>query len=185
VSVRRQDGSELTDYELTESEVKMIKYVAGDILLSKAGMIAHGVAPNDDFGQGLALSLRKNWPAMYKDFRHYCQTSHPKAGELWVWSGAGGIRVANLMTQEAAYGHGERPGKATLPNVRHCLKALHQLVTQEGVTSLAISRLATGVGGLDWEEVKPVIEEHLGSLTNTTVYVYETYVAGQAAEEHN
>ena len=48
----------------------MIKYVAGDILLSKSGMIAHGVAPNDDFGQGLALSMRKNWPSMYKDFRH-------------------------------------------------------------------------------------------------------------------
>jgi O-acetyl-ADP-ribose deacetylase (regulator of RNase III) len=159
----------------------MIKYVAGDILLSKAEMIAHGVAPNDDFGQGLALSLRKNWPAMYKDFRHYCQTSHPKAGELWVWSGVGG-RVANLMTQEAAYGHGERPGKATLSNVRHCLKALHQLLEQEGVESLAISRLATGVGGLEWDEVKPLVEEYLGNLTNTRVYVYETYVASQSGE---
>jgi O-acetyl-ADP-ribose deacetylase (regulator of RNase III) len=59
-----------TDFEPTDCEVKMIKYVAGDILLSKSGMIAHGVAPNDDFGQGLALSMRKNWPSMYKDFRH-------------------------------------------------------------------------------------------------------------------
>lgn len=160
----------------------MIKFVAGDILLSKAEVIAHGVAPNDDFGQGLALSLRKNWPAMYKDFRHYCQISHPKAGELWVWSGAGGMRIANLMTQEAAYGHGEKPGKATLSNVRHCLKALHQFVEQEGITSLAISRLATGVGGLDWSEVKPVVEEYLGSLAATTVTVYETYVADQAGE---
>ena len=161
----------------------MIKYVTGDLLLSKAEMIAHGVAPNDDFHQGLALSLRKNWPAMYKDFRHYCQTQHPKAGELWVWAGVGGIRIANLMTQEAAYGHGEKPGKATLPNVRHCLKALHQLVEEEGIKSLAISRLATGVGGLDWDEVKPIVEEHLGSLDGTTVYVYETYVADQPGED--
>jgi O-acetyl-ADP-ribose deacetylase (regulator of RNase III) len=47
----------------------MIKEVAGDILLSKAGAIAHGVAPHDDFKQGLALSLREHWPGMYKDFR--------------------------------------------------------------------------------------------------------------------
>lgn len=33
----------------------MIRYVQGDILLSKAELLAHGVAPNDDFHQGLAL----------------------------------------------------------------------------------------------------------------------------------
>ena len=52
----------------------MIKQVSGDILLSKARLIAHGVAPNDDHAQGLAHSLREYAPAMYKDFRHYCKT---------------------------------------------------------------------------------------------------------------
>ena len=61
----------------------MITEVQGDILLSKAAAIAHGVAPNDHFDSGLALSLRERWPAMVKDFRHYCQTSHPKSGEIW------------------------------------------------------------------------------------------------------
>lgn len=61
----------------------MIQYVSGDILLSGAAAIAHGVAPNDDFKQGLALSLREQWPALYKDFRHYCKTTHPKEGGLW------------------------------------------------------------------------------------------------------
>ena len=56
----------------------MIQYVSGDILLTEAEGIAHGVAPNDDFKQGLALSLRERWPAMYKDFRHFCHTQHPK-----------------------------------------------------------------------------------------------------------
>jgi O-acetyl-ADP-ribose deacetylase (regulator of RNase III) len=58
----------------------MIRYVSGDLRQSKAALLAHGVAPNDNFAQGLALSLRENWPALYKDFRHYCQTRHPKAG---------------------------------------------------------------------------------------------------------
>ena len=51
-----------------------LKEVAGDILLTKADMVAHGVAPNDGYANGLALSLRQQWPAMYKDFRHYSQT---------------------------------------------------------------------------------------------------------------
>ena len=33
----------------------MISEVSGDILLSKAQVIAHGIAPNDPFKQGLAL----------------------------------------------------------------------------------------------------------------------------------
>jgi O-acetyl-ADP-ribose deacetylase (regulator of RNase III) len=158
----------------------MIHYVQGDILLSDRQLLAHGVAPNDDFAQGLALSLREHWPAMYKDFRHYCQTQHPKAGELWLWSGTGGTRIANLMTQEAAYDHGSKPGKASLPNVNHCLRALRKLIEEEQIQSLALPRLATGVGGLAWPEVKPLIEKNLGDL-DIEIDLYEVYVPGQKA----
>lgn len=47
----------------------MIKEVAGDILLTKAQAIAHGIAPNDHYNSGLALSLREEWPAMYRTLR--------------------------------------------------------------------------------------------------------------------
>jgi O-acetyl-ADP-ribose deacetylase (regulator of RNase III) len=79
----------------------MIKEVTGDILLSKAGAIAHGIAPNDDFKQGLALALREQWPAMYKDFRHYCQTYNPKPGSRWSWKGPGAPGLVHLFSQEA------------------------------------------------------------------------------------
>lgn len=160
----------------------MIRYVSGDILLSKANAIAHGVAPNDDFAQGLALSLREFSPAMYKDFRHYCQSTHPKAGSLWTWGGAGGARIVALFTQEGAYGHGAKPGRASTTNVNHALRALAHEATKEGWTSLALPRLATGVGGLDWAEVKPLVEQHLADL-GIPVVVYETFHMGQAADE--
>ncbi len=160
----------------------MIHYVTGDLLLSKAQAIAHGIAPNDSFSSGLALSLRENWPAMYKDFRHYCQTTHPKAGSAWLWGGADGVRIVNLFTQEAAYDHGEKPGKASVEHVNHSLRELHKLMDSEKFTSLALPRLATGVGGLDWADVKPLIEKHLSGL-NAAVYVYETYHKGSAVNE--
>ena len=68
----------------------MIHELSGDILFSGAKAIAQGVAPNDDFHQGLALQLRERMPALYKDFRHFCQTSHPKSGGLWTWMSADG-----------------------------------------------------------------------------------------------
>lgn len=160
----------------------MIHEVAGDILLTGAQAIAHGVAPNDSFQSGLALQLRERWPAMYKDFRHYCQTQHPKAGELWTWMSADGRRIVNLFTQEAAYGHGTKPGRATLQHVGHALRALRRLAEAERFASLALPRLATGVGGLDWTEVAPLVQQHLNDL-GVPVVVYTTYHAGQEAAE--
>ncbi len=160
----------------------MIHYVTGDILLSKAYAIAHGVAPNDPFSSGLALSLREQWPAMYKDFRHFCQTTHPKTGSAWVWGGAEGVRIINLFTQEAAPDHASKPGKATVEHVNHALRELRRLMDIEKFQSLALPRLATGVGGLDWNEVKPLIDKHLADLS-VPIHVYVTYQKGVAAHE--
>lgn len=160
----------------------MIHEVAGDILLSKANAIAHGIAPHDPMSQGLALSLRERFPSMHKDFHHWCSVQHPKPGEAWAWAGAGGVRIISLLTQEGGYGHGARPGKASVKHVSDSLRALAKMVAQEDIKSIALPRLATGVGGLDWDEVKPVIENRLGEL-GIPVYVYTTFHAGVAAKE--
>ncbi|MCP5181968.1 MAG: macro domain-containing protein [Pseudomonadales bacterium] len=158
----------------------MLKLVSGDILLSNAQAIAHGIAPGDHFNQGLALALRERYPAMAKDFRHYCQVAHPKTGEVWAWAGADGKRIVCLLTQEAAQNNRAHPGAATTHNVNVALRALRNLVEAEKFTSLALPRLATGVGGLKWEEVLPLIQTHLGDL-DIPVEVYETWQSGVQA----
>ena len=160
----------------------MIKDVSGDILLTTAQAIAHGIAPNDDFHQGLALSLREQWPSLYKDFRHYCKTTHPEPGAAWLWTNAEGRRVVNLLTQEGSFSPGGKPGPAQLEYVRHSLQNLRELAKKEKFTSLALSRLATGVGRLDWKDVLPLIKQHLGDL-GIPVYVYSTYHKGVKAQE--
>ncbi len=165
----------------------MIREVEGDILLSRAQVIAHGIAPHDHFDTGLALALRERWPSMVRDYRHDTH-SHPlKPGALWMWRGVdadGSTRgIVNLLTQDMLHdGPNAKPGKANIENLNHCLKALAKLVADEGITSLALPRLATGVGGMEWSEVKPMVERHLGEL-KIPVLVYETYHKGQQADE--
>lgn len=159
----------------------MLHYVTGDILNSKAEAIAHGVAPNDNFKQGLALSLRERWPSMYSDFRHWGHQDHPKPGTLWTWSGPG-RRVVCLLTQEGGFDHGSKPGKASTQHVNHALRELAKAIPAEGFGSLALPRLATGVGGLDWDDVKPLIEQHLADI-EIPIFVYETYQPGVTADE--
>ncbi len=160
----------------------MFHPVKGDILKTGAQAIAHGVAPNDPMNQGLALSLHNLYPAMHKDFHHWGHQNQPRPGEAWLWQGADNVRIINLLTQEGGYEHGARPGKATLSNVNHALRALVKIIKSEQIESLAIPRLATGVGGLDWEDVWPLVEDRLGPL-DIPVYVYTEYHAGMQAEE--
>ena len=160
----------------------MIHELSGDILLSGAKAIAQGVAPNDDFHHGIALQLRERMPAMYKDFRHFCQTKHPKSGGLWTWMSSDGRYLINLFTRDAAYDHGSKPGRATLSHVNHALHALRALIEKEQISSVVLPRLACGVGGLNWDEVKPLIEKQLGDL-DIQVYVYATYQKGVKANE--
>lgn len=159
----------------------MIHEVSGDILLTKAQAIAHGIAPNDHFDQGLALALREKWPMMAKDFRHYANQCHPKSGEMWGWGGFN-ARVFCLMTQDGEHNHGKKPDKATTANVNHSLRRLQHELEKGEIKSIALPRLATGVGGLEWAEVLPLVQTHLGSL-KIPVFVYTHYQPGVQAIE--
>lgn len=99
-----------------------------------------------------------------------------------MWSGVGDSHIICMLTQEGDHAHGARPGRATLSNVAHSLQRLAFLVEKEKLRSVALPAIATGVGGLSWKDVKPLIAEKLGGLT-IPVFVYATYHAGVAANE--
>lgn len=160
----------------------MIYELDGDVLRSGAQVIAHGVSPNDDFHQGLALQLREGMSEMYKDFRHHCKTMHPKPGSLMTWGFGEGRQLVHLFTQSPAYDHGSKPGRASLSHVNHALHALRNLILKEGGASIAMPRLACGVGGLDWQDVRPLIAKQLGDL-GIPVYVYVNYHKNEKAQE--
>ena len=160
----------------------MIYFVTGDILKSGANAIAHGLAANDPMDQGLAQSLHKDYPAMHKDFHHWCHQQHPKPGSAWIWSGAGGVRIINLLTQEGGYDQGSRPGRASVSSVNKALRSLKKMIAKEKLSSVALPRLATGVGGLDWDDVEPLILNQLDDV-DADIYVYNHYVPGEKALE--
>ncbi|MCB9060999.1 MAG: macro domain-containing protein [Halobacteriovoraceae bacterium] len=161
----------------------MIVEVTGDILLSEAECIVHGVAPNDHFLNGLAKSLREKFPEMYKSFRHFSHSNHPKEGTSWIWESEEGQKIVALFTQEHAPGHNSMPGKATTTYVNKSLKELKKFVEKKNIKTLAIPKISTGVGGLDWKEVQPLIQNHLEDVEELKVFVYEQYQAGTKANE--
>ena len=162
----------------------MIKEVKGDIMLSEAAVLVHSVAPIDHFDSGLALSIRDQYPEMVKEFRHHCRVHHPSPGEIFNWIGKDGKQIVSLMAQEpppSSHGHAN-PGKATISHLDHSLKKLAKLIANDDIKSVALPKLATGVGGLKWEEVQASIIKYLGQV-DVPVYLYTTYVKGVKASE--
>ena len=66
--------------------------------------------------------------------------------------------------------------------MNHALRALKKLIAEEGLASVALPRLATGVGGLQWEDVRPLIFNQLAD-TDADIFVYTEYVPGKKAAE--
>ena len=73
-------------------------------------------------------------------------------------------------------------GRAKAEYISHALSELRYLLENERFTSLALPRLATGAGGMDWHEVRPLIEhpadaavlawDYLEGNGNTHTYVW-------------
>jgi O-acetyl-ADP-ribose deacetylase (regulator of RNase III) len=86
------------------------------------------------------------------------------------------------MTQEGEHHQGAKPGKATTAHVNHSLRRLRHELEKDEIKSIALPKLATGVGGLEWSEVLPLIRTNLGDL-EIPVYVYSHYKKGVQANE--
>ena len=153
----------------------MIKEVYGNILLSKSEAIVQGIAEDENFSEGLASSIGEEWPAIVEDFQKCCCKDGLQQGDIWAWDNAKGVNVVNLITHN-------HTSKASLASLDASLAKLATLTKDKGLKSLAIPKVGTDTGDLDWRDVKPLIEKHLGSL-NIPVYLYTIFQKNIAAVE--
>jgi len=64
-------------------------------------------------------------------------------------------------------------GKSRIEDIEAGLVDLVTVIRARGIRSIAIPPLGSGLGGLDWNEVRPRIERALGALDDVQVLVYE------------
>lgn len=160
----------------------MIYEVEGDILMSRADIIAQGVSVNDPMTSGLARKLQEKFPSMREQFNEWCEETQPEPGDIWLWPGNGKTRVMNLIVSEEAdpaLGRASRPDKIA---VHRAFRALSKMVVDERISSLAIPKIGSGAGGIDWLEVRGMMHSQLGELL-IPLFVYVTVLDGMLASE--
>ena len=64
-------------------------------------------------------------------------------------------------------------GKSRIEDIEAGLVALRSEIGSRGIRSIAVPPLGSGLGGLDWQQVRPLIARVLEGLHDVRVVVYE------------
>lgn len=129
----------------------------GDLFSSGAEAIGHGVNVYGQMGAGIAHEFRKRYPEMYEAYRQECYARRLLGGGMFPWALTDETdppaAILNIASQE-------HPG----PNAKMSFlidgvtKAL-AYCAEHNILTLALPRIGCGIGSLDWDEVKPALEE--------------------------
>ena len=148
----------------------MIEIGTGNLLDADVEALVNTVNCVGVMGKGVALMFRVAFPENYRSYRAAWKAGDLRPGGLLDHCTndlVGPRLIVNFATKD------HRRGKSRMEWIESGLAELAVLVRAEGVRSLALPPFGAGNGGLDWNEVRPRIDEHLGGLGGVRDIVFE------------
>lgn len=147
-----------------------IRYEHGDLLAAPVEAVVNTVNTRGVMGKGIALQVKQRWPEVDRAYRAASKRGDVVLGQMHVVErgglGEGPRFVINFPTKD----HWRSPSK--LSDIEEGLTELRTLVAKLAITSIAVPPLGCGNGGLNWDDVRPLIEAALGDLDGVDVAVY-------------
>ena len=155
----------------------MITYLEGDLFSSPAQTLVNTVNTVGVMGRGIALEFKKRYPAMYNQYKKYCDDGSLTVGKLMLWRDEPDHWLLMFPTKTTW----RKP--SDLSYIEAGLRKFVATYTDKGITSAAFPRLGCGNGGLEWKDVKPLMEKYLEPLS-IPCYVYLKKMELTVEEEH-
>jgi O-acetyl-ADP-ribose deacetylase (regulator of RNase III) len=121
-------------------------------------------------GRGIALQFREAFPVNFKAYKAACDREEVQPGSMFVFA-TGWLTNPKYVINFPTKRHWR--GKSRLEDIELGLKALREEIIRRGIKSIAIPPLGSGLGGLDWAEVRPRIENAIADLEDVHVIVFE------------
>ena len=148
----------------------MIKYTTGDLLKSDAEAIVNTVNCVGVMGRGIALQFKKAFPANFKAYKAARDREEVQPGKMFIYERrdlVGPKYIVNFPTKR------HWKGKSRIEDIDSGLQALAKDISELGIQSIAIPPLGSGLGGLNWSDVRARIEDTLSDLQDIRIIVYE------------
>ena len=148
----------------------MISYTSGDILNADVEALVNTVNCVGVMGRGIALQFKNMFPENFEAYSAACAHDAVQPGKMFVFE-TGQLTNPRYIINFPTKRHWK--GKSRLEDIDSGLVALRYEIAQRGIRSIAVPPLGSGLGGLDWQVVKPRIVSALSPLQDVNVLVYE------------
>ena len=143
----------------------MIKYIKGNIFYSKDEAIINPVNLMGVMGKGLALKFKKFYFNNFRLYKDACIKKEIDIGKSFVCKEKNKY-IINFPTKV----HWSNPSKYEY--IEKGLDDLKNIILKYNIKSISIPPLGCGLGGLDFDKVKKIIEKKL-SKTEININVYQ------------
>jgi O-acetyl-ADP-ribose deacetylase (regulator of RNase III) len=125
----------------------------GDLFGLGLPALAHGCNCQGLMGAGVANQFRVRWPGMFEEYARLCKEGEFVLGAAMDWP-------TNMWAPEVIYNLATQtyPGPdASIIAIENSVKVALRNCEFRGVTALGVPHIGCGIGGLEWEDVRPVL----------------------------
>ncbi len=155
----------------------MIRYTSGDILQSEADALVNTVNCVGVMGRGIALQFKKAFPRNFEEYKLACDRGNVVPGQMFITE-RNALTAPRFIVNFPTKRHWR--GKSRIEDIESGLQALKRQINELGIKSIAIPPLGSGLGGLNWPDVRAMIEVSLSDV-DAEVIVFEPGEAPDAA----
>lgn len=148
----------------------MIESAKGNLLKADAQALVNAVNCVGVMGKGIALQFKEAYPENFSAYAKACRDSEVQPGKMFIVPTkclSNPKYIINFPTKR------HWKGKSKIEDVSAGLEALIADVQKLEIKSITIPPLGCGLGGLDWSDVRPLIEQAFLKVPSVRVLVFE------------
>ena len=134
----------------------MIEYKVGDMFAEDVEALVNSVNCVGVMGRGIALQFKNVFPKNFKAYAEACDQDEVQPGRMLVFETGQMIGAPRYIINFPTKRHWR--GKSRMEDIESGLHALAQEISQRNIRSIALPPLGSGLGGLEWPQVKSRIE---------------------------
>jgi O-acetyl-ADP-ribose deacetylase (regulator of RNase III) len=150
--------------------MSMIEFTKGDLLTANVEAVVNTVNCVGIMGRGVALQFKEAFPANFKAYETACRRDEVQPGRMFVYE-TGALTNPKFIINFPTKRHWR--ARSQMEDIDSGLRALADEIHKRGISSIAIPPLGSGLGGLDWSDVRPRIENTLRGFNNLRVVIFE------------